>query len=164
MKIGGKINGNMAPQGPQGAFYDILEHFGKPKKHQNSGQPDRAQGPGPGTNGQGPRGSQWPGPKGSPMARAQGGPSGQGPRGAQWPGPMEDHWTGPRARDQWTGARARDHWTRAQGRIQAGSKPKWVWGFLVGVADHQSVAIFGEVSNWRIKSRQSKNKCFSKGL
>ena len=31
---------------------------------------------------------QWPGPKGGPVARAQGGPNGQGPRGAQWPGPM----------------------------------------------------------------------------
>ena len=30
---------------------------------------------------------QWPGPKGGPVARAQGGPSGQGPRGAQWPRP-----------------------------------------------------------------------------
>ena len=67
---------NRAPRAPWEPF---LSYFGNKKN-------------------QGPRGDQWPGPKGGPVARAQGGPSGQGPRGAQWLGPREDQWPGTRAR------------------------------------------------------------------
>ena len=113
----GPPGASRAPRSLFKTFWNILGKKQRNKQKQISGQPDRAQGPGPRArdqwtgpkggpmdraqgrpNGQDPMGDQWTGPKGGPMDRAQGGPNGQGPMGDQWTGP-----TGPGTRAQGPG-------------------------------------------------------------